>query len=1465
METDKLTAIGKELGLSGPGLKQWIDEERVREREAREVRLAERNAAKEADAEALARLQAEKEVLELRLKLRELDATTGSVTTGQSVEGPHMGSPQSYESPHKLIPPFNEVRDELDAYIQRFERVARSQDWPQDKWALSLSLCLTGEALSVVGRMAPDHAMDYATLKKTLLQRFRFTEEGYRTKFRSAKPEDCETGRQFAGRLLGYFDHWQEMAKTERTYEALRDVIVSEQFITQCHEKLAIFLRERDCRGIEKLVEATDHYMEAQGFVNLGKGKDDKDHKKPPDRAQAALRKEEKDKPHCLLCGKRGHKASDCWANTKGPRTKPAFCGKCRRSGHSKEDCPNKGSGKASCLKEQAEGPKASNQETQASRQGTDCSKRTRIKWEDKSMPTAEGVLENQPVTVLRDTGCDSVIVRRSLVPVSNLTGKVSSVCLLDRRVLKLPEADVRIISPFFSGKTRAICMDDPLYDVVLGNVQGVRDASDPDQDWKRHLRPASPMKISSRVGADDGSLTGSYTTDAFTSVARQSKENEVAATVGQSSRRLPVPTISPLDMSARDLQKSQRDDASLQKCFEAVDKPIQTRFAEILFFTKEEILYRRYKLRSKRETEQLVVPTALRHCVMQMAHEGILAGHQGIKRTTDRILEEFYWPGVLSDITRFVKSCDTCQRTFPKHLVGRVPLGKTPVIDTPFKRVAIDIVGPLSPKSEKGNRYVLTMVDMATRYPDAVALPSIETERIAEALLEMFSRVGVPQEIISDRGTSFTSHLMREFSRLLSFTQLPTTPYHPMANGLVERFNGTLKRMIRRMCQECPKSWDRYLAPLLFAYREVPQSSLGFAPFDLLYGRYVRGPMSILKEMWTGNHLDDETKTSYGYVVDLRRRLENTCRLAKEELQKAKLVQKKHYDMKTRPRRLAVGDKVLLLLPSDNNKLILTWKGPFTVLERKNDVDYVIDLGTRTSLFHVNLLKKYQERPSVPQPTKEASVACLADDTEHDDLPCVPFQQKESAADVNISEALSTKQRTQIARILHTYENVFTDIPGRTHLTQCKLNVATDTPVNIRPYPLPFATKEAVQQEIRDMLKQGIIEPSESPYQSPIVVVKKKDGTIRLCIDFRQLNKILLNDNEPIPRVDVIFGQLGKARYFSKFDFAKGYWQVPMHEESKAMTAFSTSAGLYQFRFMPFGIKTAPAVFNRLMRKVVADIPHIYFYFDDVLVATETWTEHVATLEAFLQRVSESGLTIRPTKSEIGQRSVKFLGHHVENGIIKPQIETLDKIRAAKRPQTKKEVRSFLGLTGYYRDFVHKYSEIAGPLTELTKKRAPNKVIWGVQEQKAFDALKTMLSTQPVLRAPDFAQPFVLRTDASSTSVGAILMQRHGVMLHPVSYASRRLQPRETAYSTIEREALALTWAIQKFHIYLFGRTFILQSDHKPLVYINSAKHINSRVLRWSLILMEYDFSVEYIKGSENVGADYMSRLPSA
>jgi transposase InsO family protein len=230
-----------------------------------------------------------------------------------------------------------------------------------------------------------------------------------------------------------------------------------------------------------------------------------------------------------------------------------------------------------------------------------------------------------------------------------------------------------------------------------------------------------------------------------------------------------------------------------------------------------------------------------------------------------------------------------------PKGRTSRVPLGSTPMIDVPFTRVAVDLVGPL-PVSNSGFRYILTLVDYATRYPEAIALKKIETTDVAEALITIFSRVGLPREILHDQGTQFTAGLMQEIARLLSVRKLSTTPYHPIANGLVEKFNGTLKSMLKRMCEERPKDWDRYLPALLFAYREVPQDSLGFSPFEMLYGRTVRGPMMLLRELWTGTNVEEEVKSTYQYVLELRQRLEETCVSAHDSLSKAKIRQKHYY-----------------------------------------------------------------------------------------------------------------------------------------------------------------------------------------------------------------------------------------------------------------------------------------------------------------------------------------------------------------------------------------------------------------------------------------------------------------------------------------------------------------------------------------------------------------------------------------
>ena len=289
---------------------------------------------------------------------------------------------------------------------------------------------------------------------------------------------------------------------------------------------------------------------------------------------------------------------------------------------------------------------------------------------------------------------------------------------------------------------------------------------------------------------------------------------------------------------SKEEFQKAQATDANLENIRRRVEDGNVTvsrglTRGETKFVKKNDLLYREFS-KGNKTTLQLVVPEGFREKVMRLAHETLMSGHLGIKKTLDRVVAEIFWPGICGDVARFCKSCDICQRTIQKGRVSKVPLGKLPLIDTPFKRVAVDIVGPIEPRSDQKNRYILTMIDYATHFPEAVPLPGVESERVAEALVQMFSRVGIPDEMLTDCGSQFTAEVMQEVSRLLSLQQLTTMPYHPMCNGLVERFHATLKQVLRRMCVERPKDWDKYLPALLFAIREVPQESLGFAPFEL-------------------------------------------------------------------------------------------------------------------------------------------------------------------------------------------------------------------------------------------------------------------------------------------------------------------------------------------------------------------------------------------------------------------------------------------------------------------------------------------------------------------------------------------------------------------------------------------------------------------------------------------------------
>jgi hypothetical protein len=468
---------------------------------------------------------------------------------------------------------------------------------------------------------------------------------------------------------------------------------------------------------------------------------------------------------------------------------------------------------------------------------------------------------------------------------------------------------------------------------------------------------------------------------------------------------------------------------------------------------------------------------------------------------------------------------------------------------------------------------------------------------------------------------------------------------------------------------------------------------------------------------------------------------------------------------------------------------------------------------------------------------------------------------QTETVLDIHFADGLDTNKLEAVKTLCESYNDVLTDVPGTTNLVKHKIELTSSDPIRLKPFPIPFNMENVIKEEVRKMVQLNVIEPSVSPYSSPVVIARKKDGSNRFCIDFRRLNAVTVFDAEPMPSTERIFSKLTGKKYVSKLDLCKGYWQVPLDEDSKFLTAFSTPAGLYQFRTMPFGLVNAPATFSRLMRRLLHGMDGVDNFIDDIIIYTDTWEAHLATLRELLSRLRNAGLTARPSKCFIGFDKIDCLGHVIGDQRLGPEQDKIEAIRNAPVPVTKKQVRSFLGLAGFYRKFIPNFSAVAIPLSDLTKKGQPNKVVWTDMQQRAFDRLKQMLCSQPILKLPDFSQTFILRTDAADDGLGAVLLQVEDGEKFPVAYASKKLSSRERSYAVIEKECFAVVWGIQKFHQYLYGREFVLETDHQPLTYLNKSKTENSRLMRWALQLQPYRFRIVAIKGSDNVGADYLSR----
>ncbi|XP_064080620.1 uncharacterized protein LOC135197485 [Macrobrachium nipponense] len=853
---------------------------------------------------------------------------------------------------------------------------------------------------------------------------------------------------------------------------------------------------------------------------------------------------------------------------------------------------------------------------------------------------------------------------------------------------------------------------------------------------------------------------------------------------------------------------------------------------------------------------KMVVVPRKLQTRVLQLAHDG-LGGHFGVNRTARLLEGKFYWPGWRKSVKTYVTSCPACQRVGkPNEVVPKAPIQNIPSVGVPFQDVVIDYYTPEGRRKQKtGNSHVLTIIDRFTRYPEAIPVRSTSSKNAVKALLHFFCRFGFPATIQSDGGSHFMSKEFRDSLASHGITHLHSTPYHPESQGIIERFHQTLGARLSTLIEENGGGWEDNLPYALFSIRQAPSETLGYSPFELLFAHSTRGPLDILYDAWA----DPEKAAWAENLPIIQRNLQAAWAVAQAHESATQERVKLRMDKKASTRSFEVGEQVMVLRLGASRPLQTHFTGPHKILAKRGQLNYLVDCGQRRAKWlHINLLKPFQERGSSQPALPDQGVMVGSVSTFQ-----LPEKNSQILANIHrITPGLEESKRKDISDLLRKYPQVTRDDLGCTSMAEHAIRLEDNArPIAQGYYKVNPQRAERIQAQVQLQLDMGLIEKSTSPWSSPVVLVPKEEGGDRLCIDFRKLNAVTQPEPYPLPHIEVCLDSLGQAPFLSKIDLEKGYWQVPLADGSRHLTAFSTPSGHYQCRVMPFGLKNAPSCFQRLMNEVLAGIPNCVVYLDDIVIFANSWEEHLKILAQVFQALQQANLVVNLRKCQFGVAEITYLGHVVGNGKLMPKDANVQAIREMPYPTTKKDAQRFLGMVQYFKRFIPNLSEAAAPITNLF--RGNQEFRCTPECKKAYDYLKGILISNPVLRTPDYDRPFYMAVDASDIGVGAVLFQEKEQVRHPVAYYSKKLNPAQTRYSTIEKELLGLVLAMKHFESYHSDHKFPLTilTDHNPLVYLTNFRNQNKRLMRWCLDLQDHNWQIQHIKGTDNKIADVLSR----
>ena len=932
-----------------------------------------------------------------------------------------------------------------------------------------------------------------------------------------------------------------------------------------------------------------------------------------------------------------------------------------------------------------------------------------------------------------------------------------------------------------------------------------------------------------------------------------------------------------------------QRNDPNLSQIFE---KLTQTGNCDGFFIHDLDNLQYRTDTVDSFKVTQLVVPQSRKQQILTLAHDSIFSGHMVVDKMIQRIRLNFFWPSMRADIKEYCSSCRSCQLRKRQVVFDRTPISPIGRSGEAFHTMHFDLAGPLNVKSD-GYDYCLVVVDSFSKWVEIVPLRNLTAKSTCEGLLQVFARTGIPSVLISDKATNNTAKFTAEFEKMLGVSPRFSTPFHPEGNGLAERHIQNVKNCLHHAITAFGNKWPKNLPFISWALNEKPSSTTHLSPMALVYGRQARGPLSLLEDFWTNNYdVPVKPQAISDYLVNLKNRLATFAAIADAACEKQQSTYANQYNKRAVSKSFVEGDKVIVLIKTNtHSKLMSTWTGPCVILEVLPGSTYLVSMpggGKRT--FHANLLRKYLDpvqhagivNGSVlsaindSDSTVHASVNLVGviDDFSEDfgEVVEVPvFNTPQSVIDFeglidSQCPHLSVIMKKELCTVLTKHNKVFSDVPGLCKIGQHSIRVSDDKAIPRRKiYPVPMCYRQAVEDQIQDLLKYDIIEPSTSPFAHPVVCVRKKDNSIRLAVDYRAINSITIPDRFPMANANELLLTVGKSNYITSLDCTQGFFQIKLADDgSRERSAFVTHRGQYQFKRMSFGLSSASETYQKCVNKILEPIQDFAKAFiDDIAVHSDTWRAHLNDLDDALQRISDSGITLKISKCSFAQPRIKYLGHIIGGGTHTPDLEKLRAVADLVFPQTKRQMRSLIGLISYYRMYMPNLSEITKSLTDMIKKGHPTKLCPGEEELAAFEEIKSKLVSPPILRCPDFSLSFTIQADASKTAIASCLTQFFPDGEHPIAFASAKLTQSQIHWATVEKEAFAIIHALKKFDSFIYGREIRIVTDHNPLYYLTEVAPDNPRLTRWRLGLQRYNIlSITHRKGIEHINCDALSRL---